>query len=307
MSTPKNPRLKVVAVVSLTLALAAMVALADRYSETSVQRREQSAVPAEVTESPASPLVTELPDFAAVVDVRARKQQFFEFLHSHIVAENAAIADDRQRLLALQQRIERGEGVDDDGRQLLQHLASHYGLEAAQGEGEASAGSEETAETQGTEGAEATEATQNTEQKLLMELLKRVDGVPASLVLAQAANESAWGTSRFAREGLALFGQWCFRAGCGMVPAQRPRGAVYEMRRFRDVAAAVRAYLLNINTHNAYRNLRDIRAWMRQQGQSLDSIHLADGLSVYSERGDDYINEIRSIIRQNGLKGKYDG
>lgn len=131
-------------------------------------------------------------------------------------------------------------------------------------------------------------------------LLRRVDAVPLTLALAQAANESSWGQSRFAQEGNNLFGQWCFEEGCGLVPEGRPEGASYEVRSFDSINESVRSYLRNINTHIAYRDLRVKRAKARRnEGRLASGVDLAGGLGSYSERGDDYIDEIRATIRIN--------
>jgi uncharacterized FlgJ-related protein len=135
----------------------------------------------------------------------------------------------------------------------------------------------------------------------LAALLQRVDTLPVSLVLAQAAIESGWGTSRFAREGNNLFGQWCFDPGCGLVPAARRTGARHEVAAYASVNDSIDAYLLNINTHSAYRDLRELRARARAEGREPTGLELATGLRSYSERGELYVQDVRSIIRGNGL------
>jgi len=151
--------------------------------------------------------------------------------------------------------------------------------------------------------------------ELLATLLQRVDAVPASLVLAQAANESGWGTSRFARQGNNLFGIWCFKAGCGLKPLKRTPGLTHEVARFDSVEAGVRHYIHTINTHSAYADLRDIRARARQQAAQPELLsvlgedelqrsmgeQLAEGLLAYSERGEEYVREIQAMIRVNEL------
>lgn len=132
-------------------------------------------------------------------------------------------------------------------------------------------------------------------------LLRRVDTVPPALTLAQAANESGWGTSRFTREGNNLFGEWTWSADEGMLPRRRAEGATHRVRIFPDLQASVRAYMRNLNTGNAYRELRRLRATRRQSGQTPTALELAGGLLRYSERGSAYVREIRSMIRQNGL------
>ena len=117
--------------------------------------------------------------------------------------------------------------------------------------------------------------------------------------LLQAAIESAWGTSRFAREGNNLFGQWCFSPGCGIVPDERPIGEGYEVASFETVLESVASYMRNLNTGWAYRELREIREQMRLDGRQPDPAEFADGLLSYSERGPVYIEVIRSMLRHN--------
>jgi len=119
------------------------------------------------------------------------------------------------------------------------------------------------------------------------------------LVLVQAANESAWGTSRFARIGLNFFGIWCYKKGCGMVPKGRDKGLKHEVAAFDSVEQAVSHYLLNINTNAAYVVFRTIRAQLHQQNQPLSAQILATGLLPYSQRGTDYVLEISDMIRHN--------
>ena len=264
-----------------------------------------------------------LPDFAAVTDVAARKRQFLDYLYDYVAAENAAIAADREQLLTLQGLLERNYGLSEEGRQQLRGLAAAYGVAMnpdspphARSHAAARAdNSDDGSEASPPAAASATAAEGSgirygaeEDMAVIGELLKRVDELPPSLVLAQAANESAWGMSRFAQQGRALFGQWCFKAGCGMVPDGREAGAAYyAVRAFPSVAASVRSYYQNLNTHRAYRSLRNLRAHLRDQGLPMDSMQLAEAIGVYSQRGDDYIKEIQTIIRQNDLQARYDG
>lgn len=130
-------------------------------------------------------------------------------------------------------------------------------------------------------------------------LLRRIDIIPADLVLVQAANESAWGTSRFATEGYNLYGLWCFKKGCGFVPKRRTDGAEHEVAKFPNLARATYTYMRNLNRHNAYKSLRDIRFTLRQHQRTITGQALSEGLMQYSERGEDYINELQQMIRVN--------
>lgn len=132
-------------------------------------------------------------------------------------------------------------------------------------------------------------------------LAARVDVVPPALALAQAAIETGWGTSRFARQGNNLFGQWTWEADQGLAPSRREAGARHYVRRFLSLRTSVRGYLHNLNTHPAYVPLRQRREAAREAGERPDGASLAGGLARYSERGSAYVADVRTIIRQNRL------
>ncbi len=134
-------------------------------------------------------------------------------------------------------------------------------------------------------------------------LLNRVDIVPVALVLAQAAQESGWGTSRFALEGNNLFGIWTWDQNQGSVPVDRPSDANHLVRVYPNIQTSVRAYLHNINIGFAYVDFRNLRAQMRAAGKPLDAFQLAGALNRYSITGDVYIASIRAMIRGNDLSG----
>ncbi len=137
-------------------------------------------------------------------------------------------------------------------------------------------------------------------------LLRRVDAVPVSLALAQAALESGWGTSRFAREGNALFGERTWQAGVGLVPEARAEAESFEVRAFRDLAASVRSYMANLNGGDGYATFRAERAKLRRAGTALDGERLAGTLLAYAEEGAAYIERLHAIMRDNDL-GAHDG
>ncbi|MGB5276489.1 MAG: glucosaminidase domain-containing protein [Gammaproteobacteria bacterium] len=135
----------------------------------------------------------------------------------------------------------------------------------------------------------------------LIELKKRVDIVPPSLALAQAAEESGWGTSRFAIKGNSLFGQWDF-SGKGIKPEeQRAELGNYGIAAFESPQASIEAYMLNLNTHRAYQRMRQKRAVFRQQSKEPTGWDLAKALDKYSERGVDYVKSLHAIMRYNKL------
>lgn len=208
-----------------------------------------------------------LPDFASIKDVKQKKAAFFEYLKPHIDKANAEIRDERRFILATDfQKMNMAQ------QQRLEQLLKKYKVS--------------------TEGF-----SMNTKKALL----KKVDIVPPSLALAQAANESAWGTSRFARKGLNFFGQWCFSKGCGLVPLQRTQGMTHEVRKFNSAYESVKSYMHNLNTHRAFSAVREARYLARQKADKITGLSLVHGLERYSERRQEYVKEIRSMIRYNKL------
>ncbi|MGB1952314.1 MAG: glucosaminidase domain-containing protein [Marinobacter sp.] len=210
----------------------------------------------------------ELPDFDQYRDATERKAAFFSFLYPRIVLANSRILIERDYLDALSKKDE----LDRSERTWLSNQAQRLRVDEEPGSPE-----------------------------LFDRLRKRLDVISPSLVLAQAANESAWGTSRFATQGNNLFGQWCFSKGCGLVPLGRVEGATHEVAKFASPYRSVRAYIQNLNRHPTYQVLRDVRREHRANGKLASGSALAAGLIGYSERGEDYVKEIRSMIRYNNL------
>jgi Bax protein len=219
------------------------------------------------------PAVSELPDFESFVDTQARKDAFFDFLTGYIERESQNIVRTRALLEPMWDVVSSGQRLSDVEYLTMLDVAEQYRIDAAE----------------------------LSERQVLQELMERVDVIPTSLVLAQAANESAWGMSRFAREANNIFGQWCFDSGCGLVPARRGVNATHEVKAFASIEESVNAYFLNLNTNGSYQDMREMRAQMRAQGRPLDSMVLARGLTRYSQRGMAYVSELQDIIRVNRL------
>lgn len=207
-------------------------------------------------------------DMADVNLTEKRKRAFLKVMLPHILRENERILSDRNRLEQLHQRIQLGAGLSARDQAWLEKLADLYGVEDV-----------DTAE-----------------------LLNRVDVIPPALALAQAVEESGWGTSRFALMGNAVFGMWTWTPGAGLVPENRPEGETYEVARFKSLDHSVAAYMRNLNSRGSYREFRDKRAAMRDRAESPDSYQLAGTLHRYSVRGQDYIRTIRSIMKTNALE-----
>lgn len=230
-------------------------------------RADQNSFPA--VYASLSTKTRKVPDFADIYDVNERKREFFAYLLPAIEETNARIYEQRELLLSLADKYLEGESLTRQEIKWLERLSDYYRVEEAELEG------------------------------MLSALVSRVDIVPATVVLIQAANESGWGTSRFAREGLNFFGQWCWTPGCGIVPGARPEGQVYEVRRFDSMEASVMAFVRNLNTHFAYEDLRVMRLEEREMDDTVSSATITAGLMSYSERGQDYIDELNQMIRIN--------
>ncbi len=236
-------------------------------------RQEVPEIVEAPTEAVEESSVSTLPDFDAITNIDMKKEAFFTYFHHFIEAENERILAMREKLLSYSAVLEHGGDLSAIEQETLASISSQYRMQDSE------------------------LATSD----LLGELLVRVDIIPASLALAQAATESAWGTSRFAREGNNIFGQWCFDEGCGLVPGRRADDKSHEVKAFASVDASIRAYYRNLNTNPSYEYLRELRAQMRMKGKPLDSRTLAQGLLRYSERGHVYIAELHDIIRINDL------
>ncbi len=207
-------------------------------------------------------------DLDAVAVVGERKQLFLQTVLPLVLHVNETILGQRQRALALYEAKQAGVRLSKPERVWLADLHDYYRVAAGDS----------------------------------VELFRRLDAVPPSLALAQAVEESGWGTSRFAQEGNAIFGQWVLASQHGLVPAQRDAGARHSVRRFGELAGSVRAYIRNLNTHRAYRDFRTKRVVLRRRPMPLNGYILADTLQHYSERGDAYVATLRSLIRSNKLR-----
>ena len=136
--------------------------------------------------------------------------------------------------------------------------------------------------------------------KDLSTLKIRMDEVPISMAIAQAAKETGWGTSRFAQEGNALFGQWTW-SGEGIKPSDADDDSTHKVMKFKMLQASVKAYQRNLNTHSSYKDFRSARAEFRDRGQKLNSMVLSKHLIKYAETGKEYVKILQKIIRQNNL------
>lgn len=211
-----------------------------------------------------------LPDFGNIRDVRQKKRAFFDFIRETIITENTFLLALREQVKALDAKVQADETITQEEALLFAKLIKQYHINEKYTRKEKSAA-----------------------------LLHRIDIVPIELVMVQAANESAWGTSRFAKIGLNFFGIWCFREGCGMIPNGRKSGGNHEVMAFKTLDASVKRYLYNINTNRAYYVFREIRHQLRTANLPLYPDVLAPGLIHYSERKGDYVVDILQMLKHN--------
>ncbi|WP_282604685.1 glucosaminidase domain-containing protein [Pelagibius sp. Alg239-R121] len=220
--------------------------------------------------------VRRLPNnLVSVTDTQRRKRLFFGTLLPLILMANEELRADRAHGVTLRERypkLSMESGIDQleyADRQWLAAVNNRYGTEIGDWQ----------------------------------TLLARLDELPVSLIMAQAIQESGWGTSRFARDGNALFGQRTWNPEeDGIVPDLRAEGETYRVKSFPDLMAAIRAYMLNINTHDAYRDLRRRRAKLRQNSVGDPGLALASTLTRYSEENAGYVKALSGLIRDNSLR-----
>lgn len=195
--------------------------------------------------------------------------RFVRSVLSHTDEVNQAILQDRERLLSLQTQYEHTQQLSAGADEWLNKLADEYKLDNF---------------------SVASKSSWN-------ELVSRVDIIPASLVLAQAIQESGWGTSRIARQANNFFGQECFQRGCGVSASHGGHYSTYD-----DMGDAINTYIHNLNSNRAYRAMRTIRLNERQQHQQINSLALVNGMTAYSELRGRYISSIKSLVAKFKLQ-----
>ena len=194
---------------------------------------------------------------------KKRKEMFIKIVLPLIVKENNKIRIDRKRLFTI---LNKNSNTDIE-KKWLEKKYKQYGVR----------------------------------QNDLSTLKIRMDEIPVSLAIAQAAKETGWGTSRFALKGNALFGQWTW-SGEGLKPKNAEKGEDHKVMKFHSLQLSVRAYLRNLNTHSSYKNFRKARTNLRNNAKPLDSLILSSHLDKYAETGSEYIEVLQKIILQNDLK-----
>ncbi len=201
-------------------------------------------------------------DLDELQSTRLKKETFIKIVLPLVVAENEKIIADRQKLKLISNK----KFTSDLEKQWLRQKLLEYKVKKGNME----------------------------------ELLLRIDIIPTSIALAQAAKESGWGTSRFALEGNAIFGQWTW-SGNGIAPLDRESNKSHKILKFPILRASVKAYQNNLNTHKSYLKFREKRSNMRKQNKNITGLDLTDTLKNYAETGSDYIKILNQIIKQNRL------
>ena len=198
-----------------------------------------------------------------IESTKERKNLFIQIVLPLILEENKQIKLDRKKLFAILNR----SNNSDSEKKWLNMKFKQYGVK----------------------------------NKDLLTLKIRMDEIPVSLAIAQGAKETGWGTSRFALEGNALFGQWTFSDN-GIKPLGADSNQSHKVMKFQVLQASVRAYFRNLNTHSSYRDFRKFRAVARDNNEKLDSLSLADHLNEYAATGVKYTEVLKKIIQQNSLQ-----
>jgi Bax protein len=218
---------------------------------------------------------TLLPDLTAINQPLERVQLFIEIMKPLVEQKNELLISTRDRLLLIKNEVDQKHELGFVDREQLNRLREDFSVSVED---------------------------YPSDKQAVDVLLSRVDIIPPAMVIAQAAIESGWGTSLFAQEGNNLFGEWCFKKGCGIVPTRRAASATHEVRKFDSIEDSINSYYRNINTNNAYRSLRDLRTKIRSNKDAFTGHALVAGLGKYCGRGEIYITEVRSMIRSTKLE-----
>ncbi len=201
-------------------------------------------------------------DLDNLASVKLKKETFIKIVLPLIVAENEKIIDDRKKLKILSEK----KFTSDLEKQWLRQKLLEYKVKKSD----------------------------------LSELMDRMDMIPVSIALAQAAKESGWGTSRFALEGNAIFGQWTWD-GQGIAPLKRDGDKNHKILKFPILRASVKAYKNNLNTHKSYSKFREKRKSLRNKNKAITGLSLTDTLKNYAQTGSEYTRILNQIITQNNL------
>ena len=204
-------------------------------------------------------------DFLDIESVKLKKDLFIKTILPIVFLENEKVLEERNKILQWWTETEGGEIDKDFWPEWLKSIVEKYSFEGEN----------------------------------IGNLLMSVDIVPISLALSQAAIESGWGTSRYARDGNAIFGQYTYDEEVGLLPKERSDGKKYLIRKFSNISESTASYIKNLNTHSAYIKFREVRKKLRMNGERMDGGLLAEELINYSERKNLYIQDIKDMIKAN--------
>jgi Bax protein len=220
--------------------------------------------------------VTSVPsDMNKITDVRQKKDLFFKMILPLILKANKEVIKERTKLLSLEKSL---KNISSNDKKWLDKMSRKYQVSSKR---------------------------ENPIENMKMRIggLKiKIDAVSPSLSLTQAAIESAWGTSRFAKLGNALFGEWTWD-GTGIIPKGREKGERHSVKKFKTMYGAVKSYINNTNRNRAYEIMWTMRSERRKAKKTFEGYALASSMIHYSQRGMGYVNTIRSIIKGNNLFG----
>lgn len=214
---------------------------------------------------------SDLPDFASIKDIKEKKIKFFSFMRPFINTENSKVLKEREFVVKMQSKFNEDIAFTKSEKSILNEMIIRYRVKN----------------------------NDLSKAKTFNDLLLHVDIIPLQLALSQAALESAWGTSYFAREVNNIFGQWCFTPGCGVIPRKRPAGETHEVAKFESISLSVSYYLQFLNSHPLFSKLRKTRLKNRNNDEEPNAYKMAGGLSAYSAKGNKYVSELRSMINSN--------
>jgi Bax protein len=222
--------------------------------------------------------ITQIPnDLDKISDVKRKKELFVEMMLPNVLKVNNEILAERKEFLEVFNKIKKNQKITDEERNYIEEKAKKYKVKS--------------------------KFFPSNEQRyinLVEELDYRINYIPVSLAIAQAAIESGWGQSRFAKEGNSLFGQWSWD-GTGIIPKDREEGESYRVKTFKDIQSAVRSYALNLNSHLSYKQFRINRYLILQRQNFIYGKNLVPNMILYSQLREKYLGLLKSVINSNKL------
>ncbi len=216
----------------------------------------------------------EKPNFQHITDIKVRKQSFIDYMLPFIYQVQKTVLNQRKSLEKIQIKLNQNQSLSKPETKFITDLCQQYKVDF----------------------------NQSNLLQVVNDLLTKVNTIPISMVLAQSALETGWGTSRFSVEGNNYFGQHCFTRGCGIVPKQRATGAINEVQTFDSPLGSVQSYFNLLNTGSKFEEFRKLRAQLTAQGKDLTGKYLVKTLVHYSElKNNEYENRLLATMDCNNL------